>query len=421
MYALIDCNNFFVSCERLFRPDLETKPVAVLSNNDGCFISRSNEVKALGIPMGAPLFKYQDIVTKNKVVTFSSNFRLYGDISARVIQTLESLTPSVEVYSIDECFLDLSGIDSPHTHAQNIRLMVKKWVGIPTCIGIAPTKTLAKIANHFAKKNSAFDGVCSIQTETEITGALMAISVQDIWGIGRNIADALLRAGIRTGWDLYNADRNWIRKKFTVTGERLWMELHGTPCYTVQETPAAKQSIQVTRSFSKGLTSLEELRIAVAGYASRAGEKLRKSNQRTRHLMVYIRTNKFRPQDPQLYQSAMITFPFPIYDDLGITTAACKVLETLYKPGYKYHKAGVVLMDFCPMTTIQLNLFSKSPSPEHENRLKKLNQAMDSLNRRYGRSTIVHGVCGTDVKWRDRKERISPAYTTRWDEILTVK
>ncbi|MBW8309042.1 MAG: Y-family DNA polymerase [Candidatus Paracaedibacteraceae bacterium] len=421
MIGLIDCNNFFVSCERVFRPDLTKKPVIVLSNNDGCVIARSNEVKALGIPMGIPYFKVRHIVEQHNIHLFSSNFALYGDLSARVMQTLENIVPNIDVYSVDEAFLDLSNIEDLPEFGQKIRKTIQQHIGIPTSLGIAPTKTLAKIANLYAKKNSFHKGVCILKSESDIMSALMGIPVREIWGIGRKISESLLRSGIRTGWDLYQADRSWMRRKYTVTGERLWMELHGIPCNTIDDSPSIRKSIQVTRSFSTGVTTLEELRQIIAGYASRAGEKLRQSKQRTQTLMVYIRTNKFRPQDPQVLRTGTITLPFPIYDDLSITAAACKVLEQIFLSGYKYIKGGVILLDFCPHNIIQLDLFTPSLPPHREEKTSNLTQAMDTINRRYGRSTVVHGSCGLNVKWKDRKERISPAYTTRWDDLLVVK
>ncbi len=322
---------------------------------------------------------------------------------------------------MDEAFLDLSNIENLSNFGQRIRKTIYQHIGIPTSLGIAPTKTLAKIANLYAKKNSFHQGVCMLKSESDIMSALMGMPVREIWGVGRKISDSLLRSGIRTGWDLYQTDRSWMRRKYTVTGERLWMELHGIPCHTIDDSPSVRKSIQVTRSFSTGVKDIEELRPIIAGYASRAGEKLRQSQQRTQTLMVYIRTNKFRPQDPQVFRTGTITLSFPIYDDLSLTTAACKVLEQIFLPGYKYIKGGVILLDFCPHNTIQMDLFTPSLPPQQEEKTSQLAKAMDSINRRYGRSTVVHGSCGLNVKWKDRKERISPAYTTRWDDLLVVK
>lgn len=421
MIGLIDCNNFFVSCERIFRPDLEHKPVMVLSNNDGCVIARSNEVKSLGIPMGIPLFKVRKTVAQHDIQLFSSNFALYGDISARVMQTLNNIVPDLEIYSIDEAFLDLSGIKNLSEFGQNIRQTILQHVGIPTSLGIAPTKTLAKIANLYAKKNPFHKGVCILQAKDDITKALKGIPVSEIWGIGRKTSESLEKDRIRTGWDFYQSDRNWVRRKYTVTGERLWMELHSIPCSAIDDTANTKKSIQVTRSFSQGATTLEELRPIIAGYASRAGEKLRQSKQRTKSLMVYIRTNRFRTQDQQIYRNGMISFPFPVYDDLAITKAACTILEQIFLSGHKYTKAGVILLDFCPLNTIQLDLFSPKHPSIDEKKIFNLAKAMDRLNSRFGRSTVVHGSCGTNVKWKDKKERVSPAYTTRWEDLPVVK
>lgn len=421
MIGLIDCNNFFVSCERVFRPDLKNKPIIVLSNNDGCVIARSNEVKTLGIPMGVPLFKIKHLVEQHNITLFSSNFSLYGDLSARVMHTLGDLVPSLEIYSVDEAFLDLAGIKDVIPFGQKIRHTVEQHIGIPTSLGIAPTKTLAKIANYYAKKDTTYKGVCLLQSESDVISALMDLPVSEIWGIGRKISESLLRLRIRTAWDLYQVDRAWMRQKYTVTGERLWMELHGIPCRHIEEVAATKKSIQVTRSFATAISTLEELKQVIAGYASRAGEKLRKTQQRTRTLMVYLRTNKFRPQDPQLYRTGSITLPFPVYDNLSLTTAACKVLEQIFEPGYKYYKAGVMLLDFSALETLQLDLFTPSLTPQQEEKTLNLSKAMDSINHRFGRSTIVHGSCGLNLHWKDRKQRVSPAYTTRWEDLPQVK
>ncbi|WP_010298370.1 Y-family DNA polymerase [Candidatus Odyssella thessalonicensis] len=421
MIGLIDCNNFFVSCERVFRPDLKNKPVIVLSNNDGCVIARSNEVKALGIPMGVPLFKIKHLVEQHNITLFSSNFSLYGDLSVRVMHTLGNLVPSLEIYSVDEAFLDLAGIEDIILFGQKIRHTVEQHIGIPTSLGIASTKTLAKIANYYAKKDALYKGVCLLQSESDVISALMDLPVNEIWGIGRKITESLLRLRIRTAWDLYQVDRAWMRQKYTVTGERLWMELHGIPCRHIEEVAANKKSIQVTRSFATAISTLEELKQVIAGYASRAGEKLRKTQQRTRTLMVYLRTNKFRPQDPQVYRTGSLTLPFPVYDNLSLTTAACKILEQIFEPGYKYYKAGVMLMDFSALDTIQLDLFTSSLTPQQEEKTLNLSKAMDSINHRFGKSTIVHGSCGLNLHWKDRKQRVSPAYTTRWEDLPLVK
>ncbi len=420
MYGLLDCNNFFVSCQRVFRPELARRPVVVLSNNDGCVIARSNEVKALGIAMGAPYFQIRPLIHRHQIEVFSSNFTLYGDMSHRVMQVLEELCPHVEIYSIDEAFLDLKGMTDLQGFPSEIRQKVRQWTGIPNSIGVAPTKTLAKLANFWAKKNSSYQGVCVLDTPDKIAAVLEKVKVEDIWGIGYRLSQKLYSAGVYTGADLIQVDRAWMRRHFTIVGERTLLELRGISCLPLEEVSAIKKSIQVSRSFSQQIGDYEELREAVASYVTRAAEKLRSSGQKARCLMVYIRTNKFRPQDPQYAQSGIIELPEATDDDRLLIKAATSVLRRIYRSQHRYHKAGVTLIDLCPRQHVQKNLFVHTPLVQEEEKQTALWQAVDHINHRYGKGTVLLGSCGVSLGWRDRKDKTSKSYTTHWDQLVTV-
>lgn len=418
MFGLMDCNNFYASCERLFRPDLEYRPVVVLSNNDGCVIARSNEVKAMGVPMGAPLFQVQELLKQHQTAIFSSNFALYADISHRVMGLLETLVPHVEVYSIDEAFIDFTGISSVREVALHIRQKIKQDIGIPTCIGIGRTKLLAKIANHVAKKNPRFQGVCVLKEEDEINAILENFAVGDLWGVGRRIGERLKSYGIHTALHLKGQDPRWMRQHFTVTGERLVLELNGVSCIPLELELKARQSTQVTRSFAKGVRSFEVLRENVASYATRLAEKLRFHKLKTRTIVVYIRTNAFK-RDSQQYQSSfLITLPHAVQDDGRLIKASIQALENIYKEGYVYHKAGVMALDLTPQSTTQFSLF------DHENadnpKIQKLTQTIDLINKRFGRGTMHMAACGNRLVWKDKKAKKSPSYTTSWTDLPKV-
>ncbi|WP_010303983.1 Y-family DNA polymerase [Candidatus Odyssella thessalonicensis] len=418
MIGLLDCNNFYVSCERLFRPDLQSKPVVVLSNNDGCVISRSNEVKALGIPMGAPLFQVQDLLSAQQTSIFSSNFALYADLSARVMTTLSALAPRVEVYSIDEAFLDFSNISNIAQVAYQIRQQIAAWIGIPTCIGIAPTKTLAKVANHIAKKNSACHGVCILEDPLEIDQALRTFAIDDIWGIGRRIAARLKALGINTAYELKQLDPKWMRQTFTVVGERLVHELNGIPCLLLEPEAQARQSIQVSRSFSRPLTQFEEIREAVASYATRLAEKLRSHQLKTNTLVISVCTNRFQVRNRQYYNSILINLPTAVNDDGRLIQAAVQGVEAIYRNGFDYHKAGIMALDLMPITLTQLTLFDTQE--ERNAKAQHISRTIDKINQRYGRGTVHMAACGPRLSWKDRKTRKSPAYTTSWHQLPRV-
>ena len=417
VFALIDGNNFYVSCERIFRADLANKPVAVLSNNDGCFISRSNEAKELGIPMGAPLFKFKHLVEQHKVEVFSANFALYGDISARVMRSISFMVPKLEVYSIDEAFADLTGVNDPEKLAALIQKQILQGLGIPTCIGLGSTKTLAKIANHLAKKNPLYKGICYLQTEEQIKDALKALPVEDIWGIGKRIAIRLRQVGINTGYDVQQIDPKWMRQHFTVVGERLVQELNGLSCLALEEHPEPKKSIQVSRSFSKDVTCFDELRRNVASYATRLGVKLREQKLKTVTLIVYVKTNRFKEGFYQ--ESQVVNLTQAINDDSNLIKACGNALEKIFRPNLLYKKAGVMALELMPDDHQQYSLFTedKISSPKTE----ELSKAIDKLNEKYGTGTVHQAACGNQLTWKDRKEFKSPSYTTNWNELPIVK
>ena len=418
LFGLIDVNNFFVSCERIFRPDLANKPVGVLSNNDGCFVARSNEIKALGGPMGAPLFKYKKLMEDHKVTIFSSNFALYGDISSRFMSFVESLVPRLEVYSIDEAFIDFTGISGVQDLALCIRQQVLKSLGLPTCIGVSKTKTLAKVANLMAKKKPYYNGVCVLENDDDIEEALKWIEIGDLWGVGRRLSPRLQQHGIRTGYDLKQADPRWMRKNFTVIGERLVNELRGIPCLELEEEPQARKSIQVSRTFSEYITEFESLREHVASYATRLGSKMRRYNLKTANLLVYIRTNPHNKMHGFYYESFTIHLPMAVNDDANLIKACGRALEAVYKQGYLYKKAGVVALELMPEGQQQYSLFSADNISTPKT--SQASKAIDELNKKYGTGMVHMASCKQRLSWGDRKDQKSPAYTTSWKELPIV-
>ena len=416
LFGLIDGNNFFVSCERIFRPDLIDKPVVVLSNNDGCFISRSNEVKALGIPMGAPLFKYKWLIDHHKVEVFSSNFALYGDISNRLMGMVASLVSRLEIYSIDEAFIDFTDTPAVLKKAHHIRQQTLQCLGIPTCIGIAPTKTLAKVANHLAKKNADYNGVCFLQDAKDIQIALKNLKVDEIWGVGRRLSIRLREVGINTAYDLQQVDTRWMRQTFTVVGERLVNELNGHSCFALEEQRDAKHSIQVTRSFDKDILSFDELRSHVASYAARLGLKLRQKALKTANLLIAIKTNRFKSDFFQ--ESFVIELSQAINDDVNLIKACCQGLEKIYRPGLGYKKASVIALGLMPASHQQYSLFAQDNLIKPK--IEKLTKVVDGLNKKYGMGTLHIAACSAQLAWNDRKDKKSPAYTTSWQELPIV-
>lgn len=418
VFALVDCNNFYVSCERLFRPELEGRPVVVLSNNDGCIIARSNEAKALGIPMGAPYFKNRSFIEKNKVKVFSSNYVLYGDLSQRVMSILQQAEPEVEIYSIDEAFIRLpksNGVNLTE-YARSLRKTVKKNIGIPVSIGIAPTKTLAKIANRIAKKEPRRQGVLDLTNCDSLDVLLAGIPVGDIWGIGRRNREKLNRQNIVTALDLKNGDDEWIRKHLSVVGLRTVMELRGTPCIPIDDEPTSRKSVVCSRSFRKAVSSLADLGEAVASYVSIAAKKLRQEGLMAANLQVFILTNRHRTDLPQHSGSLMIRLRQPTASTPDIIKYALQGLKRIYKNDFAYQKAGVMLTELTNKGKIQQNLFQ--PPPPNNGAVM---DALDRINNRWGGNTIQYASSGIAKPWRMSQEHKSPAYTTSWKELPVVQ
>jgi DNA polymerase V len=418
IFALLDCNNFYASCERLFRPELADKPVVVLSNNDGCIVARSNEAKALGIGMGSPYFKFEPLIRRHRVAVFSSNYALYGDISQRVMDTLMQIEPEVEVYSIDEAFIGL-----PHgrhvdlnTYGQSLKATIRQYTGIPVSIGFGPTKTLAKIANRLAKKDSAAQGVFSLIDHQDPDSLLATIGVNDVWGIGRRHAARLKNHSIHTALDLKNCNDDWLKKTLTITGLRTAMELRAIPCLGLEETPPAKKSIATSRSFGTPVESLSDLQEAVATYTAQAACKLRAAKLMTGAIHVFLRTNSFKKEQPQYSASKTSTLPYPTCHTPTLISNCLNLLQSIYRSGYFYQKAGVLLTGLTPQNYQQMDIFN-SPDARHT----PLMQAMDKINNRWGRHTIHSATTGFDQHWQHRQLRKSPAYTTKWTELPIAK
>jgi DNA polymerase V len=423
MFALVDCNNFYVSCERVFNPGLNGRPVVVLSNNDGCFISRSDEAKALGLPMGGAAFKFRQRLEEHRVVVFSANFALYGDMSSRVMNTLADIVPSMEVYSIDEAFLDMTGFSRIGTEsfARTIRRIVRRNTGIPVSIGLAPTKTLAKLANRMAKKNPVFDGVCMLSDQEMSRKAMAAIEVADVWGIGRRHTEFLNHHGVRSALDLADASPVWVRRHLHITGARVQAELNGNSCLPLELVRPLKQSICTSRSFGSPVTDEATLGQAVTHFATRCALKLRGEQECASLVTVFICTTPFEEKHRRYYGTRCAALPLPTQDTLAIVRAAQVVLGTLFQPGFSYKKAGVILGGLVPENTSELHqtmLFDPEPRQLQE-RTVRLMQALDTINSRYGPNALR---LGSDIAagWKQRQEKLSPHYTTNWDDILTV-
>lgn len=422
VFALVDCNNFYASCEKLFDPKLADTPVVVLSNNDGCVVARSVEVKALGIPMGVPWFKIREEAKRYGIVAFSSNYALYADMSNRVVEVLESFSPNIEVYSIDESFLSLDGFspEGLEAYGREIRERVAKWLGLAVCVGIAPSKTLAKLANHCAKKNLAGGaGVCDFtkMPENDLSALFARIDVGDVWGVGRKI-DARLRAmGIETVADLRNADPETVRTKFSVVLERTVRELRGLSCLDLEEAVPDRQQIICSRSFGERIYERTELAEAVASYVSRAAEKLRNQASLAGALTVFVRTSPFNPKEPQYQKTLTVPLPDATDDTLELVGWGLRILKRIYRPGFAYQKAGCMLSDIRPRSAAQASLFA----PESDGRSERLMAAMDAINGRWGRGTMRVAAEGVDKAWRMKRGKLSPRYTTEWSELPAVR
>lgn len=411
--ALVDCNNFYASCERVFDPKLRGQPIVVLSNNDGCVIARSNEAKGLGIAMGEPWHLCKERVKSQGVIVRSSNYTLYGDMSARVMEVVSHFTPLLEVYSIDEAFLDFAGFENRlESHAVALRSKVYQWTGIPVSVGIGPTKTLAKVANRTAKKMG--HGVCMLMDEDAQTKALAAMDLEDIWGIARRTADKLKAVGICDPLQLRGSVPNAIRRRFGVVIERLVLELGGVACHMLESVPAPKQSICVARSFGRPVTSLHELSEALGAYIERAGEKLRRSGLAAGYVSVFVQTNRFRPDEPQYNPSAGAALPVATADTAALLRSGSQILRAVYKPGFGYKKAGVILQDLVPIGAVQGALWGSPDTSERQ----RLLSAIDTINRRHGRGTVQFAVSGLQKGWQMRSHQKSPNYTTAWSDLI---
>jgi DNA polymerase V len=418
MYALIDCNNFYASCERVFRPDLNGKPIVVLSNNDGCVIARSNEAKAIGIPMGAPAFQQKELFEKHHVHVFSANFALYGDMSNRVMSVIADHCTDMEIYSIDECFLDLSGFDryDLKSYCSLIRQKVHKWTGIPISIGIAPTKSLAKLANRIAKKYpQQTQGVHLINSEELRLKALHWCPVEDVWGIGCQHTKRLNYYGVKTAWQFTRMSDHWVKKNMSVVGLRLKMDLMGKPTIQMEDVKT-KQSIATTRTFDSNYVDFELIRERVSTFTVTCAEKLRKQGARCNALMVFLVSNVNRPDLPQYSNNIVVKLPYPTSSSIELSRFATNALKKIFVQGYFYKKAGVILMDFTPEGSIQLNIFENS-NPRHA----LLMQAMDKINNALGQKKLKLASQDLDRTWKMHQEKLSPRYTTNINEIITIK
>ena len=442
MIALVDCNNFYVSCQRSFDPSLMGKPVVVLSNNDGCVVARSNEAKALGIKMGIPFFQLADLRKEHELAVFSSNYTLYGDMSARVMATLGRFVEEVEIYSIDEAFLNLTGYESVYRNgggaafrppdltvfAQTIRQTIDQWTRIPVSVGIAPTKTLTKIANVYAKRQPEHGGVLLLDTPEKITDALQAFDVAELWGIGWRYAGILKRNGIRTAAQFRDlpgrgtAD-DWINSKLTVNGLRLAYELRGMPCKLLETDTQPKKAICTAPSFGRLIPDLDTITQALITHIGRATEKLRKQESAAGTLTVFLHTNRFRKTPgnglpaKQYYNSRTIELPHPTASTSELAGYAVAALKSIFAFGYEYQKVGIILSGLVPADHRQQALFTNGP----DNRQLQLAKVMDKVNKRYGRDRLRLAGAGFDPSWHHKRQFMSPSYTTKWKDILQVK
>ena len=412
--ALVDCNNFYASCERVFNPKLQGKPVVVLSNNDGIVVAASNEAKALGLVLGVPIFKVEDLVESKKVHVFSSNYTLYGDMSQRVMETLAWFTPELEIYSIDEAFLNFTGFSRANltAYGHEIRDTVKRWAGIPVSIGIAETKTLAKIANRFAKRSPKTRGVLDLTGSPYREKALALTNVENVWGVGRRYATFLRKHGIETALDLSRADDWWVKKHMSIVGLRTVRELRGIPSISMELISCPRKQMCVSRSFGKPVETLGEMSQAVAAYVSRAAEKLRKDYSAAGTLMVFMMTNRFK-DEPQCVKSTVIALPVPTDCTQELIHYALMGVKSIYRTGFRFKKAGVVLTDLMPANQVQTDLFD-TRNREGSQRILK---AIDRINASMGAGTIKYAAEGLTQPWRTKFEKCSPHYTTQWDDL----
>ena len=419
--ALIDVNNFYVSCERAFNPKLVGKPVVVLSNNDGCAVARSNEVKALGVPMGIPWFKLKDLAKQHGIIGLSSNYALYADMSNRVMSILREYSPDQEVYSIDESFLDLTGFASRDLiqYGQHMRKRILRWTGLPVCVGIGATKTLAKLANHCAKKQPIFNSVCNFNTMSpaELDGLLGQLDVGEIWGVGRKLAPKLQALGFNTVLDLKCANPERLRQQFSVVMEKTIRELNGTVCIELEEISPAKQQIVRSRSFGYAVSDYNSLAESITLYMSSAAERLRRQQSFAGSVYVYIRTSPFKPDQPSYSNGLTIPLPNATDDTRLLVNFALWGLKQIYKPNYNYAKAGVMLGEIVSIEGVQTDLFSQMQATPKSSALMS---AMDSINRKMGKESIKLASEGFTRPWKMKQGNKSPSYTTRWEDNIFI-
>ena len=415
--ALIDCNNFYASCERIFNPKLIRTPIVVLSNNDGCIITRSAEAKQLGIKMGEPYFKAKKIIDKNNVKVFSSNYSLYGDISQRVMEILARFAVDVEIYSIDEAFLGLNGFENYEldTYCRHIKRIIKQWVGIPVSIGVSSTKTLSKIANNLAKKNKNYEGVCILKSWFDINEALILTPIEEVWGIGRRLSTFLKKYSVNTAHDFVKLDKGWIRKNMGVVGEKTFLELCGVSCIELDLISSDKKSCCVSRSFRKPISKIHDLEESVSSYGTRVSEKIREEGLVAESMSIFVLTNYFNRREKQYSNSIKLQLPYPTNNSMKIVKRSLDGLRKIYREGYRYKKAGVILYGLTRSNqTKSLLDYDREGSDSIMN-------TMDRINERYGSSTIRLASEGIEKTWSMKRKNLSPSYTTKFDELLEVQ
>ena len=415
IFALIDCNAFYVSCERVFNPKLNNKPVVALSNNDGCIIARSKEAKALGIKMGVPLFKVKDIVERENVIVFSSNYTLYADMSRRVMNIISEFAPSIEVYSIDEAFIELTNMNVDYeSYVRQMRKVILQYTGIPVSIGIASTKTLTKVANHIAKDDESLEGVCSLVKHENLDQVLEDTNVADVWGVGRQLSKKLIANGVFNAKLLKNCEDAWVRKMMSVNGLKTVSELREISCLDLEETSATRKSCCTTRSFGKPLVNLDDIEQAVTTFARRATERIRGENLTASTVSVFLRTNPF-DRNRYYSNSSTTTLSYPTYDTMQIVKTALQLTKIIFRENYKYKKAGVLLSGFYEKGTETKDLFS-----EARYRSPKLMSAVDQINERYGSDTIQIATECQIGKWKQKRKNCTQSYTTQLDNVLLI-
>ena len=421
MFALADCNNFFVSCERAFQPELEGRPVVVLSNNDGCVVARSNEAKAMGIPMGTPFFKLRDLVDAGRLEVRSSNYTLYGDLSKRVMNIIRETVPDMEVYSIDEAFINLEGIpeDRWEPHCRALVKQIRRWVGIPVSIGIAPSRTLGKVANHFAKRYPGYRGVCAVDTPEKREKALKLTPIGDVWGIGRKLAPRLEELGVHTAWDFVCKPEQWVQKRFGVTGVLTYKELQGVSCIE-EEGEERRQSICTSRSFADLITDRDTLALRISDFAGICAAKLRKDGSAAGEIAVFMQTNRFRSDLPQYYSFLKSRFETAVNNTQEIVSAALSLMDTAWKDGYGYKRAGVIVSEIVAEDEVQGSLFD-SVTDESRQRENRISEIMDRVNT--GGRNLLRVATQRGGHYADgiRREHCSKLYSTDWSELLEVK